>query len=50
MKNDIEEQKQLLVDQNPYRNQPVDLMMFRKTTSDKKCEQCIFRSVCQKLD
>ena len=50
MKKDIEEQKQLLVDQNPYKNQPVDLMMFRKTASDKKCEQCIFRSVCQKLN
>ena len=50
MKNDVEDQKQLLVDQNPYKNQPVDLMMFRKTTSEKKCEQCIFRSVCQKLN
>ena len=47
---DVDEQKQFLVDQNPYKNQPVDLMMFRKTTSDKKCEQCIFRNVCQKLD
>lgn len=50
IQNDIEEQKQLLVDQNPYKNQPVDLMMFRKTASDKKCEQCPFRSVCQKLN
>jgi hypothetical protein len=46
----VEEQKQFLVDQNPYKNQPVDLMMFRKTTSDKKCENCTFRSVCKKLD
>ena len=50
IQNDIEEQKQLLVDQNPYKNQPVDLMMFRKTASNKKCEQCPFRSVCQKLN
>ena len=50
MKHDIEEQKQFLIDQNPYRNQPVDLMMFRKTTSDKKCEECIFKDVCQKLN
>ena len=49
IKHDVEEQKQLLVDQNPYKNQPVDLMMFRKTASDKKCEYCIFRDVCQKL-
>jgi hypothetical protein len=50
IKHDVEEQKQLLVDQNPYKNQPVDLMMFRKTTSDKKCEHCTFRDVCQKLN
>jgi hypothetical protein len=50
IKQDVEEQKQLLVEQNPYKNQTVDLMMFRKTTSDKKCETCIFRDVCQKLD
>ena len=50
IKHDVEEQKQLLVDQNPYKNQPVDLMMFRKTTSDKKCEHCTFRDICQKLD
>jgi hypothetical protein len=50
IQNDIEEQKQLLVDKNPYKNQPVDLMMFRKTASNKKCEQCPFRSVCQKLN
>ena len=50
IQNDVKEQEQLLVDQNPYKNQPVDLMMFRKTASEKKCEQCPFRSVCQKLD
>lgn len=49
IKHDVEEQKQFLVDQDPYKNQPVDLMMFRKTTSEKKCERCTFRSVCQKL-
>jgi hypothetical protein len=50
IKHDVEEQKQLLVDQNPYKNQPVDLMMFRKTTSEKKCEHCTFRDICKKLD
>lgn len=49
VQHDVEEQKQFLVDGDPYKNQPVDLMMFRKTTSEKKCEQCPFRSVCQKL-
>ena len=46
---DVEDQKQLLVDQDPYKNEPVDVMMFRKTTSNKKCETCTFRSVCEKL-
>lgn len=46
---DVEEQKKLLVDWNAYRNQPVDMIMFRKTTSEKKCEHCTFRSVCEKL-
>ena len=50
VQHDVEEQKQFLVDWDPYKNQPVDLMMFRKTTSDKKCEQCPFRSVCKKID
>ena len=46
---DVEEQKKLLVEWNAYKNQPVDMMMFRKTTSEKKCEHCTFRSVCEKL-
>ena len=50
VQHDVEEQKQFLVDWDPYKNQPVDLMMFRKTTSEKKCEQCPFRSICKKLD
>ena len=49
IQNDVEEQKKLLVEWNAYRNQPVDMMMFRKTTSDKKCEHCTFRDICQKL-
>ena len=50
MQNDVEEQKQFLVDQNAWKNEPVELMMFRKTASDKKCEQCVFRSICEKLN
>ena len=50
IQHDVEEQKQLLIDQDPYNNQPVDLIMFRKTASEKKCEHCTFRSVCQKLN
>lgn len=46
---DTQEQKNLLVDQDPYKNEPVDLMMFRKTSSNKKCESCTFRSICKKL-
>ena len=50
IKHDVEDQKHFLVDQDPYKNQPVDLMMFRKTTSERKCENCTFREVCKKLD
>lgn len=49
IQHDVEDQKQLLVDQDPYKNEPVDPMMFRKTTSSKKCETCAFRSVCEKF-
>lgn len=50
MQNDVQEQKQFLVDQNAWKNEPIELMMFRKTTSDKKCEQCVFRWICEKLN
>jgi hypothetical protein len=49
IQHDVEEQKNLLVDKDPYRNDPVDRVMFRKTSNAKKCESCTFREVCQKL-
>ncbi|MBO4204088.1 PD-(D/E)XK nuclease family protein [bacterium] len=49
IQHDVEEQKNFLVDRDPYRNDPVDVIMFRKTSNAKKCEGCTFRDVCQKL-
>ncbi len=49
IQHDVEEQKSFLVDRDPYRNDPVDMMIFRKTSNAKKCESCTFREVCQKL-
>ena len=46
---DVEGQKQFLVDQDVEKNLPLDMVLFRKTTSTKKCESCAFRSVCEKL-
>lgn len=46
---DVEEQKSFLVDHDAYKNEPVDMILFRKTTNSKKCEHCSFRGVCQKL-
>ena len=46
---DVDYQKQFLQDQDPVKNQPLDSLVFRKTSSGKKCESCTFRNVCGKL-
>lgn len=46
---DVDYQKQFLEDQDPIKNQPLDPVVFRKTTNLKKCESCTFRNVCGKL-
>ena len=46
---DTDNQKQFLVDQDAEKNLPLDSVLFRKTTSARKCESCTFRSVCGKL-
>ena len=46
---DVESQRQFLVDQDVEKNIPLDVVLFRKTTSAKKCESCVFRGVCGKL-
>lgn len=46
---DVEYQKQFLVEQDPERNEPLNHSAFSRTTSEKKCIWCTFRDVCQKL-
>ncbi|GHW02752.1 hypothetical protein AGMMS50249_5380 [candidate division SR1 bacterium] len=47
---DVAAQKSFLIDEDPYKNEPVDYVIFRKTTNAKKCETCTFKDVCQKLE
>lgn len=46
---DVEYQKQFLVEQDPERNEPLNHTAFTRTSSEKKCIWCTFRQVCQKL-
>lgn len=46
---DVEYQKQFIVEQNTERNEPLNHTAFTRTNSEKKCVWCTFRSVCQKL-
>lgn len=46
---DVEYQKQFLVEQDADRNQPLNHTAFTRTSSEKKCIWCTFRSVCQQL-
>ncbi|MDR3168190.1 MAG: hypothetical protein LBU27_00015 [Candidatus Peribacteria bacterium] len=48
-KKDVDYQKQFIQDQDPIKNLPLDLLVFRKTSNKKKCESCTFRDVCKKL-
>lgn len=46
---DIEYQKQFLVEQDIERNEPLNHTAFTRTSNEKKCISCTFRSVCQQL-
>jgi CRISPR/Cas system-associated exonuclease Cas4 (RecB family) len=46
---DVEYQKQFIVDQDSEKNEPLSHTAFTRTTSEKKCAGCTFREVCQKL-
>lgn len=46
---DVEYQKQFIVEQDVERNEPLSHTTFTRTSSEKKCAWCTFRSVCQKL-
>ncbi len=46
---DIEYQKQFIVDQDPIQNIPLSHQAFKRTSSEKKCISCTFRKVCTLL-
>ncbi len=46
---DVEYQKQFIVEQDVERNEPLNHTTFTRTSSEKKCVWCTFRDVCQKL-
>jgi len=47
--NDVNFQKQFIVDGDVTRNVPISEKNFHRTTSAKKCESCTFRKVCEDL-
>lgn len=49
LKEDVEYQKQFLVDSDIVRNQPLSTNDFPRTKSEKKCAICTFRKVCEDL-
>lgn len=49
LKDDMEYQKQFLVDGDIIANQPLSHEHFPRTTSEKKCASCTFRKVCEDL-
>lgn len=49
LKEDVEFQKQFLMDNDIVRNQPLSPDNFPRTNSAKKCATCTFRKVCEDL-
>jgi hypothetical protein len=49
LKDDMEYQKQFLVDGDIVNNEPLAHDHFPRTTSAKKCASCTFRKVCEDL-
>lgn len=49
IKEDIEYQKQFLVDQDIEKNQALNHTAFTRTSNEKKCTDCSFRLICQQL-
>ena len=42
-------QKTFLVDQDPFKNQPISSTTFSRTQDEEKCKTCPFRKVCEDL-
>lgn len=49
LKEDVEYQKQFIVDGDEYKNEPLPHTSFPRTKSGKKCASCTFRHVCEEL-
>ena len=49
LKEDVEYQKQFLIDGDVFKNEPLPHTSFARTKSEKKCASCTFRKVCQEL-
>jgi len=49
LKEDMEYQKQFIVDGDIVKNEPLEHTQFPRTTSAKKCASCTFRKVCEDL-
>lgn len=49
LKEDVEYQKQFLIDGDEYKNEPLPHTSFPRTKSEKKCASCTFRKVCEEL-
>jgi hypothetical protein len=49
LKEDVEYQKQFLIDGDEYKNEPLAHTSFPRTKSEKKCASCTFRKVCDEL-
>lgn len=49
IKDDVEYQKQFLVDGDIVKNEALPHTNFSRTTSEKKCASCTFRKVCEDL-
>ena len=49
LKDDMDYQKQFLIDGDILRNEPLSHDHFPRTNSAKKCASCTFRKVCEDL-
>ncbi len=46
---DVSNQKKFLLQQNPFKNIPIDSVYFNKTSNTNKCKHCRFRQACDAL-
>lgn len=49
IKDDVDYQKQFIVDGDIYKNEALPHQNFARTTNEKKCATCTFRKVCEEI-